>query len=223
MSAKRTDDVAVGEADNSLSDQICELIRQRIFEQKLVPGDRLIERVLAEEFRVSRVPVRAALGQLVSEGIVTTLPRRGAFVTVLSEADLEHLFEIREALEVLAFRIAAKRASEQDVARLAQIVEAAKKATEADDHSAIASLNTEFHEAVVDITGNPYLKSTLDPLVGRLRLMRAQSHAHGWQLAEHTGLFEAIAEHDVERAGALATRHVQVSRDRTLNDAHAMC
>ncbi|MGW2661790.1 GntR family transcriptional regulator [Nocardia tengchongensis] len=216
MRDRQTPAARLGDRDNSLGGQVYEELRARITDGRLAPGERLIELVLAEEFGVSRVPVREALGRLVTEGIVTSVPRRGAVVTTLTRTDVEHLFDIREALEVLAFRLAAAIATDADIAWLRDIVARAEIATAADDHAEISRINTEFHEAIVDIAANPHLKTTLEPLMGRLRMIRGRSHAHRWQLREHTALIDAIAAHDVDRATAAALAHVRVSRSRTL-------
>ncbi|WP_198037092.1 GntR family transcriptional regulator [Nocardia sp. BMG51109] len=206
----------LGEDDYPLRDQICDQLRERICDGRLAPGARLVEQTLADEFGVSRVPVREALRMLLAEGLIITLPRRGAVVTTLTEADLVHLFDIREALEVLAFRLAARNAGAGDVARLRAILTAAAAATETGDHIAVTRHNTEFHEAVIDIAGNPFLRTTLEPLLGRLRLLIGRGHAHEWQLAEHLALVDAIERHDTEAVAAAALEHVRVSRERTL-------
>ncbi|MGW4353770.1 GntR family transcriptional regulator [Nocardia sp. NPDC004582] len=218
MRNRRTAATRLGDRDNSLGEQVYEELRARITDGRLAPGERLVELVLAEEFGVSRVPVREALGRLVTEGIATAVPRRGAIVTKLTRTDVKHLFDVREALEVLAFRLAASIATDADIAWLRDIVARAEIATAGGDHAEISRINTEFHEAVVDIAANPHLKTTLEPLMGRLRMIRGSSHAHDWQLREHTALIDAIAAHDVEGATAAALAHVRVSRERTLSD-----
>src|SRR5437899_11279298 len=93
-----------------LRDQVCEDLRDRIISGRLAPGDRLVERDVAEEFGVSRVPVREAIRILLGEGFLTALSPRRIVVTRHDRKDVENLFDLREALEVLAARPAAERA-----------------------------------------------------------------------------------------------------------------
>lgn len=206
----------LGEQDLPLRDQIRDEIRKRISYGKLTPGQRLIEQTLADEFGVSRIPVREALRMLDSEGLVETIPRRGVVVKTFSRQDLEHLYDVRTALEVQSFRLAAERATPKDTRKLEMILKRATKAMEKEDFSEVSQANVEFHEAVTVIAGNPFLSSMLEPLTGRLGLLMGQSHEHERQFTEHTGLAEAIAENDADRAGAAALAHIRRSRSHAL-------
>src|SRR5689334_10830851 len=97
--------------DTSMSQRVYTEIRERIIRGDFPPGFRLLERDLADEFAVSRVPVREALPQLEADGFITTLPRRGAVVAQLTIQDVEELFDVRLGVEVYATRLAARRLS----------------------------------------------------------------------------------------------------------------
>jgi len=211
----------IGGEDYPLRDQVRDEIRQRINDGRLAPGERLTEQSLADEFQVSRIPVREALRMLQTEGLVTTLPRRGAFVARLSRRDLEHLYDLRAALEVLAFRRAAESATPQHIKRLERLVTRTMSAAKRGDHMEATRLNAEFHEAVIDAAGNPYLTSTYGALTGRLRWLINQSREYERHVAEHAALVEAIAAGDSERAGALAQAHISTSRAHGLEQYDA--
>lgn len=208
--AKVTRDI--GGEDYPLPEQVRDEIRERINDGRLTPGERLVEQALADEFNVSRIPVREALRVLQTEGLVTTLPRRGALVARLGRSDLEHLYDVRAALEVLAFRLAAERATPQHVKQLERIVKRTLAAANRHDHVEATRLNAEFHEVVIVAAGNPYLSSTYGSLTGRLRWLINQSREYQRHVAEHGGLVEAIYARDPERAGALALAHIRTSR-----------
>jgi DNA-binding GntR family transcriptional regulator len=87
-----------------------EALKKRIIEVDLQPGERLVERDLADELKVSRIPLREALRLLAAEGLVVLVPHRGALVSPFTPADVRDLFDVRESLEVLAARLAAQRA-----------------------------------------------------------------------------------------------------------------
>ncbi|MFC5834430.1 GntR family transcriptional regulator [Nonomuraea insulae] len=196
-----------------LRDQVRDEVRRRIVEGLAAPGERLIEQDLADEFGVSRIPVREALRMLETEGFVEAVPRRGVVVRGLTREDLQHLYDVREALEVLAFRLAAERSKPSDVAVLRDHLDRAGRAGE---HEEISAANTAFHEAVVEMAGNPVLTSLLEPLTGRLRWLISNSHEHERQAQEHGALLDALADRDTERAAALALAHIRVSRAHAL-------
>lgn len=208
--AKVTRDI--GGEDYPLREQVRDELRERINDGRLAPGERLVEQALADQFNVSRIPVREALRMLQTEGLVTALPRRGALVAQLNRSDLEHLYDVRAALEVLAFRLAAEHATPQHVKQLEQLVKRTLAAAKRHDHAEATRLNAEFHESVIVVAGNPYLSSTYGTLTGRLRWLVNQSREYERHVAEHTGLVEAIAAADPERAGALALAHIRTSR-----------
>lgn len=205
----------IGEQDYPLRDQVRDVLRTRISEGDLAPGARLIEQVLADDFGVSRIPVREALRMLETEGLVKTLPRKGAVVTTLSRSDLEHLYDIREALEVMAFRLAAAHATAEEIGHLESILDQAEQLGNA-DHSQVSRLNSDFHDSVFVMTGNPFLSAILEPLGGRLRLMIGQSYDHERQLTEHAELLSALKSHDPDRAAAAALDHIRSSRQHAL-------
>lgn len=207
----------LGRQDYPLRDQVRDELRKQIIHGQLKPGQRLVEQALADEFGVSRIPVREALRMLEAEGIVSVAPRVGAMVSALTRSDLEYLYEVRTALEVQVFRLAAERATPQDIQRLQQLMEQARLAANTGDHADNIKINIEFHEMVTEIVGNPFLSSMLEPLNSRLGLLFGQSHEHERQLTEHTGLVEAIADRDGERAAAAALAHIRTSRAHALD------
>lgn len=191
-------------------------LRDRILTGRLKPGDRLVERELAEGLGVSRVPVREAIRSLESEGFVVVQSPRRVVVRQLDRTDVEELFDVREALEGLAAGLAAQRASPRDLRKLERLLEDAAKATESSQASRITALNTRFHDEIVAIAGNGLLSTVLHPLEGRLRWLTSQNEHFGELLDEHWGLFEAIKSGDADRAKAAATEHVRVNRAVTL-------
>ncbi|MCU1686413.1 MAG: GntR family transcriptional regulator [Amycolatopsis sp.] len=191
-------------------------LRDRILTGRLKPGDRLVERELAEDLGVSRVPVREAIRSLESEGFVVVQSPRRVVVRQLDRSDVEELFDVREALEGLAAGLAASRATSKDLRKLERLLEDAAKATASSQASRITALNTRFHDEIVAIAGNGLLSTVLQPLEGRLRWLTSQNEHFGELLEEHWRLFEAIKSGDAERAKASAAEHVRVNRAVTL-------
>ena len=111
------------EAENKglLHAQVAEILRDRIIQSELEPGMRLTERVLCEELKVSRTPLREALKTLASEGLVKLLPNRGAIVIPLTLADTTQVFEVLGTLEGLAGELACAHAGDESVALVREL------------------------------------------------------------------------------------------------------
>lgn len=201
-----------------LRDRIREALQTRISDGRLRPGDRLFEQDLAAEFGVSRVPVREAIRMLQSEGLVEVYPRRrGVFVRSLDRRQLEELFDVREALEVLAARLAAGNSRTGSVDRLGELSRQARDGLREQDFDAMSKANAAFHEELVAVSGNELLGSILEPLHGRLAWMFRLNLEPERVCGEHEDLHAAISEGDVERAADVARQHVLSSRSMVFN------
>ncbi len=212
-------DVPIGIADQSLSTQIYEALRERIIEGELPPGSRIRERDLAEEFNVSRIPIREAMPRLESEGFISTLPRRGAVVTEMKLEDVKELFAVRASLEVLAARLAAAAcAAGADTTVLFTRLASAEGALDTGDDRRIAAANSALHEEILRLSGNKLLISTMVPINGRVRrLFRLEAERDQRVLcAEHSRLVREIAEGNEERAASVASAHVEHSRAESI-------
>ncbi len=210
---------SIGAADRSLRDQVYEAVRERIIEGDLEPGRRIVERELAAEFEVSRIPVREAMQRLETEGFLTTQARRGAVVSEIGPEDAGHLFDVREHLEALAAALAARRADPAGLRRLESLGEQARRATERDRPREVATLNADFHQQIVRMSGNPILQHMMDPLDGRLRRLfrlTASPQDGAMMCGEHEELLQAIRGGDPQAAADLARRHVANTRESAL-------
>ena len=190
-------------------------LRERIVSGRLPPGSRLVERELAEDLGVSRVPVREAIRTLTAEGFVVALSPRRVVVRELTPKDVDELFELREALEVFAAGLAAERATPAELRSLGDLLDQAAMATGKRAAEDITDLNTRFHERIVAMADNSLLAAALEPLEGRLRWLTRQNERWDQLLREHRSLFDAIASGDPGRARACALEHVQVNRAAT--------
>ncbi len=206
--------MTIGADHQPLRSLVCDELRRLIITGELEPGTRLVEDRLAARLGVSRNPVREALQTLAGEGFVDMLPRRGAVVAEVTVDQAEELFDVRMALEPLAARLAAKRAPAAGIEGLRQVLERARQATEAGDFDLVAACNTDFHQMVVDISGNDYLRLLLAPMARRVQWVFRTSAAtrapHSWR--EHEELLRAIAAGDQDYAEAAAKAHVGAAR-----------
>ena len=200
----------------AVRERVLATLRQEIIAGRLRPGDRLVERDLAERFGVSRVPVREAIRALVAEGFVLFETPRRTVVRRLTPTDVKELFELREALEVYAAGLASARASEKDLAELAELLDQAAAATAVGDAETITDVNTRFHDRILGMAGNNLLISVMEPVDGRLRWLTRQNEEWPQLLTEHRELYEAIASGDPDRARAQALAHVRANYRSTV-------
>ncbi|MBM6399984.1 GntR family transcriptional regulator [Phycicoccus sonneratiae] len=203
----------IGGAHVPLRDQVLAELRRRIVDGDYPPGERLTEERLAEDFGVSRNPVREALRVVEADGLVSLTPRRGAVVAAPDASTLADLFAVRASLETVAARLAAERAGADDVADLRRLLDRAREATDADDLSTVAELNSALHMRVIDITGNRWMRSISQSLYLHVHWVfkrgAAQRAPHSWE--EHIRLVDAIAAGDPDAAEAVAREHVDAA------------
>lgn len=201
---------SIGSRHVSLREAITRELRERILTQVLVPGQRLVERELSAELEVSRIPLREAIVQLETEGLVRVVPRRGAFVAAFSRKDLEDFFAIRQALEPLAARLSAERAGPSDIERMYRYLNDELAALERRDTDAVQLANDELHGLIAETADSAVLTMAMRPLRTRLRwqdtLQRALDLRQIYH--EHQRLVEAIAAHDRDAAAAISLQHV---------------
>lgn len=200
--------------------RVADRIRDDILDGFRLPGDRLVERVIAEELGVSRVPVREALKALVAEGLVTLRPRTWAIVRQFSVGDIADFYEVREALETLAFRLAAQRSSAQGLARLQAALQRELAAARAQDRVGARRAAADFHEVVTDLSGNRLLQEIGQLTRSRMRWMLAQHDDVDEMAQEHAALYEAIARGDVELVDELSRAHLRTSELQQRARAH---
>ncbi|HVH93876.1 MAG TPA: GntR family transcriptional regulator [Nocardioidaceae bacterium] len=203
----------IGAQHLPLRDQVLGALRNAIINGDYAPGERLTEDRLATDFGVSRNPVREALRVAETEGFVVILPRRGAVVASPTDTAITDIFEVRERLEPLAARLAAKRAHAEGVANLRLLLDQAREATEREDLVKVAELNSALHLHILELSGNPRLSSIAKGLYGHVqwvfRLGAARRAPHSWM--EHIQLVEAIESGDPDRAEATALSHVDAA------------
>lgn len=211
----REDDRAgtIGHRHEALRDQVLAEIRRRIVEGEYPPGTRLTEERLAADFGVSRNPVREALRVVETEGFVTLTPRRGAVVATPDAGTIGDLFAIRGSLEATAARLAAERATPDDVAALRGLLDAARLATDAEDFTRVAQLNNDLHRMCIAITGNRWLMTMSSALYLHVhwvfRIGAADRAPHSW--AEHIRIVDAIEAHDPDAAETAVRHHLRAA------------
>jgi len=187
-------------------------IRQAILCGDLKPGQRLMETDIAEQMGMSRAPVREALRQLETEGLVVSEPHRGTFVVELSIADLWEIYTLRAAIESLAVRIVTERASAETLAQLQQAVADMAQATREGDRVRLIALDMSFHEMLCRASGHSRLLDTWMSMIVQIRTFIDLTHTLCLPVDRVVGFHAEVVEHiqngRAEEAGRTLARHI---------------
>ncbi|MHB9143796.1 MAG: GntR family transcriptional regulator [Symbiobacteriia bacterium] len=195
-------------------------LRSAVLSGQLRPGEKLVERQLAEQFGVSRTPLRAAVERLASHGLVVRGRERGRGgygyeVASATVSEVTEAMTIRIALESVATRLAAERATAEEVAELQQLLERLIRAQAGRGAQAIDRTHLAFHEAIYRFARSPRLHDLLAGLQDYIRIVISQSYKDTRRLerslAEHRDLVWAISRHDGPLAEYLSRRHIENS------------
>ncbi|MFC7010950.1 GntR family transcriptional regulator [Streptomyces viridiviolaceus] len=194
------------------SDRVTRHVRDDILDGVRRPGSRLVERELAAELGVSRLPVRDALKALVTEGLVTPRPRTWAVVREFSDTDVSDLDEVRSALETLTFRLASQRRTRAGLQKLRADVDAELQAARSGDAVRARRAAADFHETVTSLAANELLSELERTLRSRMRWLLGQHDDLPAVAEEHEDLYDAIAARDVPRVERLVAKHLETGR-----------
>jgi DNA-binding GntR family transcriptional regulator len=196
----------------SLRDAVTDALRGRIASGDLPPGTRVVERQVAEQLGVSRVPVREALRVLEREGFVEERATRGMVVRRLDDDDVEMLFAVRESLEALLAERLVARLDDSGLAALDDVIATASAHDSAGRHAEAVAANAEFHALLVDLADSRVLTSVIEPIAGRMAWLLNQHSEPTTMIAEHRMILKALRSRDAERAAAAFRDHLANSR-----------
>lgn len=200
----------------ALYQEVAERLRQLIFSHELAPGTWVDEQALADNYGISRTPLREALKVLASEGLVTLKPRRGCYVTEISERDLDEIFAVMALLEGQCAQATAQKATDADLDRLRAIHAGLEKAAAAEDINGFFESNQAFHLALQEIADNRWLKHAIEDLRRVIKLSRHHSlFGEGrleQSLAEHREILAALTARRADDAERLMRAHIGSGR-----------
>ena len=200
--------------DRLPSAKIRDSLEQRIVEGELNNGKRLDETELSGFYGVSRTPVREALQRLAESGLAEHLPRRGTFVRSPSLSQLVEMFEVMAELECMAIRLAARRATSNDIDALEKDNETCRVAVAANDTKKYYEINARLHGRIYQMSGNSFLANEARRLHDRLRpFRRLQLRVRGRMeesMAEHDIILAALRDGDADRAMETMKKHITI-------------
>lgn len=203
----------------TIGQMVYAVLREAIVNGAFAPGEWLRQESLAEAIGVSRIPVRTALLQLESEGLVTFHPHRGARVRTLSQAQIEEIYGLRLLLETHALELSMARMTPE---RLVRLKELADKLDRQEDGTGFLDTRVQFYREVYDAAANPLLVEMIEELrghVGRYLLSFRFDEHHERQ---HTALVDRIASGDVNQATIWLQTHLEAVRQGILEIASSV-
>jgi DNA-binding GntR family transcriptional regulator len=189
--------------------EVAELLRERIFSRELAPGSWIDELKLAEEYGISRTPLREALKVLAAEGLVTMKVRRGAYVTEVSERDLTDVYHLLALLESDAAGVVAIQASESQLRELQDLHRELEKAM--GNRERFFEINEAFHTRLLEIADNRWRDQMVADLRKVMKLNRHNSLLKSGRmeesLAEHRDIMAALSARDAEATALRMREH----------------
>jgi DNA-binding GntR family transcriptional regulator len=198
-------------------EKIIDIIRERIASGSIAPGSLLSETALAEEFNASRTPVREALKQLETEGLVEIRSRVGTFVAAPTRLEINELFEVKEILEGAAARLFAARGNIPELALLRENVILSDAAIARGDLASYARLVHEYHDLILRGAGNSKLSALHKMLMNQMlhtQFVHLTVHKSGRAKQsdhEHHGVLDCIEARDSSTAERLMREHIRAS------------
>ncbi|HEX8713996.1 MAG TPA: GntR family transcriptional regulator [Solirubrobacteraceae bacterium] len=190
-----------------------ELLRDEIIDMRLQPGQRLVERELIERIGVSRTTIREVMRQLVAEGLVTTIPQKGAIVAMPSREQALEVYEVRALLEGLVARECAENASAAQLQELRDAFSEFEASHESGDARLMLQAKSRFYDGMFDGAGNETVRSILESLQARVSVLRATTMTRPGRAPESVreirAIVGAIEARDADAAASACSFHVR--------------
>ncbi|NJI58003.1 GntR family transcriptional regulator [Microbacterium oxydans] len=209
----------------SLGAQVARVLRQRIVRGELAPGARITEEALAEEFSVSRGPVRDALTQLSFEKLVEVQRPRGVYIVGLTHDDVDQLYSLRGALEQLALSRAMRVDDDSRWTAMAAAVGRMGEAADAGDHAAFVAADLEFHSQIYALADHPRLEGAWNQYLPTFTALLEVTINHDEDLHESSGdhvkLMDVMRSGKPAQAAKVLSEHLDGARERMLAEIAA--
>ena len=201
----------------ALYEDVAERLRTSIFSHEMPPGSWVDEQSLAQEYGISRTPMREAIKVLAAEGLITMKMRRGAYVTEVSKTDLDQIFTVIALLEGQACREVTAKASDKDLQELDSLHSKLEKAAADRDIDGFFSINQDFHDKIQEIAGNHWMSNVIHDLRKVLKLQRRDSLTKRGRLeqslAEHRKILAALLDRNADLAETLMKSHLKQGQE----------
>jgi GntR family transcriptional regulator, rspAB operon transcriptional repressor len=196
----------------TLSDQVYDYLRSEILTGRFAPGDRLDLGELVERLKVSKMPVKEAIGRLATDGLLDVQAQRGTFISRVAPRELAETFEVRRALEMLAGELACAHVKKADLERLRKLIAEMEHSTEVAHH---LDLNFQFHSSIVELADNRKLAETYHRLRVPIQVAGIHYRSENWteriaqEQKEHRAIVRALEQKDAEAVTRAIRDHIK--------------
>jgi DNA-binding GntR family transcriptional regulator len=212
----------------TLKDTAASLLTEKILSGKIRPGERLNESQLSRQLCISRAPIREALQQLLEQGIVVNITRRGMFVVSLEHEDIQKINSVRLVLEAEALRLARRLAKPSAIGKIAKLVDRMEKMDASTTDEAVR-IDVDFHRTIWSVTENEYLEKTLTSLTAPLfshAMLKLRAERQRLVLDSHRPILQFLRKKTNKSAEEVMMAHLSLrwgdpayfSAFRSMND-----
>lgn len=204
-----------------ISEQVYDFLRGEILIGRYTPGQRLDLEEMVETLKISKMPIKEAIGRLASEGLLDIQARRGTFVSRVDARELAETFEVRRALEMLAGELASRLVKKADIERLRALIVDMEKSTEVAQH---LELNFQFHSSIVELSDNRKLAETYHRLRVPIQVAGIHYRSENWverivqEQKEHRAILRALEQKDAEGVSRAIGEHIKRGGASLLED-----
>ena len=203
---------------SSLTDELVDILRDRILKGEYKIGEKIKENQIATEFKVSRTPIREAFKQLENEGLIDYIPNRGCFAKGFTRQDIEDIYAVRKALELMAVEWAVSRICDEQIQALQEQSELMEFYTVKKDSDKVLELNSAYHDIIYDAAGSRFMAQILrsyKEYIEQTRKVILYEQAYLEEiLKEHKAVLAAIKARDVDGAKKAMAEHLEMSQRR---------
>jgi DNA-binding GntR family transcriptional regulator len=208
----------IGATHSNLDAKVYNRLKAMILDRKLLPGDKIPQEKLAQDFGVSRTPLVSALKYLEKEKLVQSIPRRGFFVRLFTKQEMISIFELREVLEGLAARRAASNITDKEIQQLRGFFQAFRGLSEISDIKGYAKEDRRFHHFLLEIGAKEFLKSILETyniIIYSYQVISSEGlvQSPNESIQDHLSIIEAVCRRDRESAENQMRSHLRKSID----------
>lgn len=207
-----------------ISEQVYGYLRGAIMSGRLAPGERLDIERMGEQLKISKMPIKEAVGRLAAEGLLDIQSRRGTYVSRVDARELAETFEIRRALEVLAGELAVEHVTPADIEKLQSLIAEMEASAEHQDVARHLEKNFEFHETIIGLSGNQKLLTVYRQLRTPIHIAGVHHRSANWvervaqEQREHRAIVRALKQRDAEAVTRAMTEHLKRARVSLVGD-----
>lgn len=205
--------------NNTLHQQVVEIIRDIIDTGELKLGQKIDEVQLSQSFGVSRTPIREALRILNNQGIVDLVPHKGAFIRQFSIKEIDDMFQVMAILEGMCAELAAAKMTPADLKKIEKLHKDLERNYKANDHKAYKKTNSILHALIQEIAGNAAINEVIAGLRQKILLFRFRQlyepERFKKSIREHRVLLDALKQKDSKKAKEAMQKHL-LAQSRTL-------